>query len=493
MADISDLMSSPDLQGVLQKLLGRPVQYNTPMDQGQAATSPQAPAPDASAAASAAPMTPMDKNDHVDDSAPSAPENQIDDKPQADSDSQEAAPQRAPQSKAPVTDDSEDEDDSDEEDKQPDDAPVKPDLNFGSSEQNKSNLADLLKAKEDTIKESRMGRGIQLLQAGILGAKPNMEPYELNNRDAQVPIDDYLLKQKEAATDPNSGLSMGMRDYMKNKLGITVSDGATAEQMGHVVPQLFKQMEMQQAQQARHEDVKAKMAQMADASKQRSLDRQMMMQNQMANRATASDTKQNANDDKELAKMSTEINGLKASSRSAVGSAANAKVKAQRMIDILNDPNATPQDMQSAAADLNSIVSNTTTMSGTEHQTYNNLQTEYANGVQYLLNRPHAADVPQVKQHMKDVANRMVGISDQVIAQNAGTVKAGHAGYVKRHPDEWQDLLNSTSAAAGGSTSGSGDPRDAAALAKIKANNPNITDAEANDALISYKKQKSGQ
>jgi hypothetical protein len=169
-------------------------------------------------------------------------------------------------------------------------------------------------------------------------------------------------------------------------------------------------------------------------------------------RDSAVDTKQQMRDEQDLAKAGKELNGLAASSRNALGTANKAKISAQRLADIVSDPNATNQDLQSAYSDLNQIVSGASTISGSEHQSYNTLNNQLASALQYITSNPQAPNIPEIKAHVKDVARRMTQISDQVIDKNTRIVQAAHPGLVKRMPGEWGNLINQVSsepAAAG--------------------------------------------
>lgn len=174
------------------------------------------------------------------------------------------------------------------------------------------------------------------------------------------------------------------------------------------------------------------------------LTKQLIAQQRAAAMQGNQSNKQDQLDEKTGNDISNKLNSLTASSRSALGTAAKAKVSAQRLKDIVNDPNATNQDLQSAYADLNAIVSGNTTQSGSEHQAYNTLQNDLAQKLQYITSNPHAPDITAVKQHVANVADRMSAISDNVINQNTRTIQAGRSGWISRHPDQWKSLVEAT-------------------------------------------------
>lgn len=334
------------------------------------------------------------------------------------------------------------------------------DLNFGSVEQNKNGLDEALKQKEHSLDRAMLQRGLERLTGGVAKIAPNYDFSNETEKRANAPIEEYQMRQQAQESDPNSGISMGMRDYIK-RMGINVSDGATASQLKQVLPMVFKDVEAKQAQQAKTQDLALKQQELGikrDELKQR-----------------ANETRTDKLDKQDLAEgkdIFNQMNALKASSKSALGQAITSKIKAKRLIDLVSDPSATPQDMTSAAADLNSIVSQTTTMSGTQHQEYNNLQSEFTKYANYLKSGADPVSVPQVRQHLAHIANRMMDISDQFLSANTAAVKQFHGDYEKRHPGQ----IDATAALV----SGINQPADA----KI-----NITPEMANGAKAELEKR----
>lgn len=163
----------------------------------------------------------------------------------------------------------------------------------------------------------------------------------------------------------------------------------------------------------------------------------------LQNKETATTEKQKSSDEKEIAKGMKEGNGLSASSRSVIGSAERIKAGGQRLISIVDDQNATPQDLQSAYADMNAMISGNTTVSGQDHAAYNNLQTNFAKALQYLTSSPHPAEVPEVKAHLKDVAKRIMDLSDKIQDKQLHKVYLGRRAVYDRNPTARQDLIDS--------------------------------------------------
>lgn len=241
------------------------------------------------------------------------------------------------------------------------------------------------------------------------------------------------LQQQKAMTedtDPNSKSSLALRGVL-DRMGVKYSGTPSAAQLKLALPYVFKDMEAKQTAQARKDVAQYR----ADSLNQRYLA-------SAEDKKTKDFVKMNADDEKEAAKVGKELNSLTASSRSALGLASTAKVKANRLNALLDDPDTTPQDFSAAATDLNAIIAGTATQGGAQHQEYNNLQMELTRYSNMLTSGAKAVNQPQVKQHIKNIANRMVQLSDNVIAHNSRIVKTAHPGWVQRNPDKFQDMLD---------------------------------------------------
>lgn len=151
------------------------------------------------------------------------------------------------------------------------------------------------------------------------------------------------------------------------------------------------------------------------------------------------DAKDRVQDDKDRSTFEKNVNASRASSRSVLGKAAQAQVSVDRLLDIVNNPNATAQDMSSVSSDLSQVISGAATISGSAHQEYKNLATDYANGINYIFSHANAVNIPEVKAHVADVANKMRDISSKVIQNNIKSSSLG-SGWAKRNPEEAQKI-----------------------------------------------------
>lgn len=311
---------------------------------------------------------------------------------------------------------------------------------------------DLLDAQAKANKNQEMasfGRAGATLAHAIAGARGPVDekPWDAFDAEAQQPVTDVKNRQEQALKglqtqqamyqtkaladeqDPNSDVSKRTQaaygPLMKMAgLDPTAIQGLSA---GDIKATMDKPIEFS-----------AKLQELKDVAQMR----RMQMQD-------SRDLKQQHQDEQEGAVIAGKLNAMTASSRSTLGLASKAKVQASRLKEILSDPNATTQDLNSAYADLNGIVSGTTTMGGTAHQAYSNLQTKIADGLSFLTSNPTAPNIPEIKKHVADMADKMTSISDQVINNNTKSIQAGHAGWVSRHPDLWQNQLDVQNASMG--------------------------------------------
>lgn len=125
-------------------------------------------------------------------------------------------------------------------------------------------------------------------------------------------------------------------------------------------------------------------------------------------------------------KILKEANPISASSRTMLGIAQNSKTAADRALNLLNRPTVTKQDAASIAQDVNRLVSQTSTVSGADHQNYDTAYSRIQGALQAASGSPTDALPNDIKNHLKSVVKDMYDISNGVIEQNTNAVIAGH-------------------------------------------------------------------
>lgn len=333
------------------------------------------------------------------------------------------APKPASTSVNPVDSDSSDEsDDSDDEssnkesaNSQPSNAQALTDLT--AKQGSGSSYNDAINAKNLAVLGNQLGAAGDIIGGAIARTGPNQaaqKAFQQNVAQAQSIPQDFKDSKMMEELDPNSDVSKYYRQFL-TRYGVKVPDNITANQIKST---LLPAAEKEQLKNMQQKYLQSKM----DISRQDRLD---------------------FKDRQEGAQIEKEMNGLSASSRSVIGASAMAKRRAQSLLSLVNDPNATPQDMVLASNELNTIVTNTSTIAGAKHQEYNSLANDLVKTANYILNNATAADVPKQKAHMADVANRMVSLSDQIQEQQFNRVKAGHFDFFKRRPEVVNGIIDS--------------------------------------------------
>lgn len=154
--------------------------------------------------------------------------------------------------------------------------------------------------------------------------------FEQNIKVAQQNMPNIAEMQQVAESDPNSGMSRGLRDYAQ-KFGVAVPSTATAAQIKQVLPFLFKDFEAKQAQQSRQQD-------MALKYKELGLKRDEVN----ANKDVSRNDKQSKQDIDRFTHLNEKLTGDIASSRTTFGVAARnyqAVENAKALINGTADPN----------------------------------------------------------------------------------------------------------------------------------------------------------
>jgi hypothetical protein len=364
--------------------------------------------------------------------------------------SDDSVPTKGPQLTAKDDSDDTDEEDTDEDDsisatpraKETSRAPSPADIsktqdlaNFMSAQDPQDGgLSGAMHRRDLATLASQMSQAGNIIGGSLAMVGPNSAASKANEENtalAQKIPSDYMAKSAAASDDPNSAISKNYREFL-TKYGVKVGPGVTAQQIKDtLLPSAQKEQDLKEKAQAQKD---SKQLSMAQINAYRDL--------QQSNKDRADAEKNDFKDRTEQAQIMKEMNGLTASSRSALGAAATSKQKANRMIQLLQDPNATTNDYSLAATDLSSIVSGTATISGTKDQQYNTLKGTLSKGMQYLSSNPNAPDTPQVKQHMINVAKQMNNISDEVQNHQLRISKAAHSNFYNKHPEEIDNIVS---------------------------------------------------
>ena len=257
--------------------------------------------------------------------------------------------------------------------------------------------------------------------------------------------------------NPDSNYSKHAKDFLVQKFGIKPEslDGLSAEQLEKTfMGPALKTYEANETRNANAAKLQQQIQSREQINKNNILNRNLLDKQHQQNLALQRENiakdkqdkfeyKQQHDDELTQQKFGKSINGLAASSRSAIGRAVLSNMSADRALDIVKTPGATSQDMSSVASDLNAIISGNSTISGSKHQEYSNLASKFAELQSFWTSNPKAPNIPEVKKHIEDVILRMKHISDEVTNKNLGINKATYSSWMKRHPEDAEEMIKS--------------------------------------------------
>lgn len=142
-------------------------------------------------------------------------------------------------------------------------------------------------------------------------------------------------------------------------------------------------------------------------------------------------------------RLSDKVNDLNASSRKALGAAAIANMRANRLQSLATDPNATPEDIHREIVDLEGIM-----MGGVPHEisvkygAIDNLSTKLTKLDEFITSNPKKANLPEWQKRLIDISNGLRQIDNKIIDDNLGINAVGYRGLIKEDPMRWNDMVD---------------------------------------------------
>lgn len=150
-------------------------------------------------------------------------------------------------------------------------------------------------------------------------------------------------------------------------------------------------------------------------------------------------------------KLGDHVNSLRQSSRSALGAAAIANQRADRALAVLNNPQATSQDLTVVLTDLGGIF-----QGGSPHesslnaQEYNTLKTKVNTLLTYVTSNPQAANQPEVQAKLKEIVADVKNVDNKIVGDNLGVAAVQFEKLIQSDPGRWQrmtEAVNKTTTA----------------------------------------------
>jgi hypothetical protein len=194
-------------------------------------------------------------------------------------------------------------------------------------------------------------------------------------------------------------------------------------------------------------------------------------------RGDATANKQNAADQKRWDQIVKDTDPYKASSRSALGVATLGNQRADRAIPVLQNPNATNQDIATAVADISGIFQGgVPTESGVHQQEYQTLLGKLANLKTYITGAPSAPAIPEVKQHLLDLVTQLKNVNNQTIKDQLDYTEEAYPDLIQKNRDAWTKIrsrIGVDQPAGGAAPQGSG---PAPGMTRIRASDGSMHD-----------------
>lgn len=153
--------------------------------------------------------------------------------------------------------------------------------------------------------------------------------------------------------------------------------------------------------------------------------------------------KQTQFDDRQWERLGASVNQLNAGSRKALGVAASANMRADRLLQTAKDPNATPQDVQNMIADLQGVYKGgVPDQIMLQHGNYPTLVQELQKIRGFITNTPAAARSPEIINRLEKVTREIKAVDNKVISDNLGVNEVVFQRIIQDNPERWEQLKN---------------------------------------------------
>lgn len=301
-------------------------------------------------------------------------------------------------------------------------------INFGTN--NVSTLAGLKEAQaardrqRDTADIMKYG---ELIGRGLSGRenKPLEDMAKTQEQRSLEKVPDFEAQQEELKHDPNSAVSKGMRDMMK-QYGFNISGDASAADLEKANPMLAKAYEAEQTRKNQQEMLKYKYKELATLA------------------GLKGQEKEQAGLDKAETHLADVINPNKARSGEMGKNQArlNAAGRVSALVDQYGNPSAIPM------RELATTVGNMLTMgSQTAVQQINELVPHTMSGnvakiQEWLTNEPQGLDQQKFVKMYSDIANREAKVAGDQLKDAQFTEAKNAAGNLqKKRPDAFYSQI----------------------------------------------------
>jgi hypothetical protein len=224
--------------------------------------------------------------------------------------------------------------------------------------------------------------------------------------------------EENLKNDPNSQISAHYRTVLSMMMGTKVDDpkikNLSAAQIATTLPEVEKYMA-----------------------------KQLGMEQLKASKDIALSEKQSQFDERRWERLGSAVNQLNAGSRKALGVAATANMRADRLLETARDPNVTPQDIQNMIADLQGVYKGgVPDQIMLQHGNYPSMVQELAKIQGIITNSPAAAKSPDIINRLVKVTREIKAVDNKVIGDNLGVNEVIFQELIQKDPARWESLKN---------------------------------------------------
>ena len=146
-------------------------------------------------------------------------------------------------------------------------------------------------------------------------------------------------------------------------------------------------------------------------------------------------------DRSQFKELISKVNSLDRNSRNAVGIAGLNNMRADRVLNVIDKPNVTNQDIANFVADIAGIYKGgVPDQIQMEHSNYDTLVADLTHYAQYLASNPLEVPTKEVKDHLKEITKEIKDVDNQVIYDNIGIQEIAFAPLLSKpeYRKQWE-------------------------------------------------------
>lgn len=302
-------------------------------------------------------------------------------------------------------------------------------VNFGQdSISTVANLKEAQDKAERNRKQANLFAGLDLITAGLNHANPVMQDfYKQQLKDAGIPVENFMQQVDQEKKDPNSAMSKGFKDYLK-QFGINAQGDFSAADAEKLMPSVLKSYEAEQNRQAQKENLTYKYKELKTIADIKSKDRQ-----------EAAEDKKDVGKDKAYTEMRNRLEAFRGNS--AVQQASRDILAGKKALKLFNNPEGVSvQDLRLGIAELAKIAQGgVPTERGQQELMPDSYAQKLAQFQNFFANKPTDAQAREYIKHNVKYLNDIVATADDTLKSFHKNIMAGYKDRIK--PEKYNETL----------------------------------------------------